>query len=77
VICILKWTIQIIKKLWLKLKSLENSWSIMIKEQVLIIKVKYDDEQNNTPHTWNWTDLVGNDHEIEVMNHGSSQPSNN
>lgn len=45
----------------------------MIKEQVLILKVRYDDEQSHTPHTWNWTELVGNDHEIEVMNHGRAE----
>ena len=45
----------------------------MIKEQVLILKVRYDDEQDQTPHTWNWTELVRNDHEIEVMNHGRAE----
>lgn len=42
----------------------------MIKEQVLVLKVKYDDEHDQAPHTWNWTDVVGVGHEIEVMNHG-------
>ena len=46
----------------------------MIKEQVLILKVKYDDDHDQTPHTWNWTELLNTDHEIEVMNHGSSEP---
>lgn len=45
----------------------------MIKQQVLILKVKYDDEKEKTPHTWNWTDIVGNDHEMEVVNHGGSE----
>lgn len=44
----------------------------MIKEQVLILKVRYDDEQGKAPHTWNWTELVHNDHEVEVMNHGKT-----
>lgn len=47
----------------------------MIKEQVLILKVAYDDEQDQTPHTWNWTELLGGDHEVEVMNHGGSEPA--
>jgi hypothetical protein len=45
----------------------------MIKEQVLILKVRYDDEHEKTPHTWNWTELVRNDHEIQVVNHGGSE----
>lgn len=45
----------------------------MIKEQVLILKVRYDDEHDQTPHTWNWTALVRNDHEVEVLNHGGSE----
>jgi hypothetical protein len=44
----------------------------MIKEQVLIIKVKYDDTYNQSPHTWNWADLIGSDQEVEVMNHSST-----
>lgn len=47
----------------------------MIKEQVLILKVKYDDDENRSPHTWNWTDIVGSDHEVEVLNHGGSEES--
>jgi hypothetical protein len=46
-------------------------WNQMIKEQVLILKVKYDDSYNQTPHTWNWTELLGSEHEVEVMNHSS------
>lgn len=45
----------------------------MIKEQVLIIKVKYDDEQDQTPHTWNWTELLNTDFEVEVINHGKTE----
>jgi len=45
----------------------------MIKEQVLIIKVRYDDEKAQTPHAWNWTEIAGNDQEIEVMNHGRAE----
>lgn len=45
----------------------------MIKEQVLILKVRYDEDYDQTPHTWNWTELLGSDHEVEVLNHGSSE----
>lgn len=45
----------------------------MIKEQVLILKVKYEDEEKSSPHTWNWTDLVDSGHEVEVINHGASE----
>jgi hypothetical protein len=47
----------------------------MIKEQVLILKVRYDDAQDQTPHTWDWSGVVGNGQEIEVMNHGAAEPS--
>jgi hypothetical protein len=47
----------------------------MIKEQVVILKVKYDDEVDQTPHTWNWTELLNTDFEIEVMNHGTTEES--
>lgn len=45
----------------------------MIKEQVLILKVRYEDEDKKSPHTWNWTELVGDGREVEVMNHGASE----
>lgn len=45
----------------------------MIKEQILILKVKYDDEQEKAPHTWSWGDIVGEDHEAEVINHGQPE----
>lgn len=44
----------------------------MIKEQILILKVKYDDIVDQTPHMWNWTELLNSNCEIEVLNHGSS-----
>ena len=47
----------------------------MIKEQVLILKVRYDDAQNQTPHTWDWSSIVDNGQEVEVMNHGAAVPS--
>jgi hypothetical protein len=47
----------------------------MIKEQVLILKVLYDDDKDKAPHTWNWTEIVDKDYEIEVMNHGVAEPS--
>lgn len=45
----------------------------MIKQQVVILKVKYDDEKDQTPHAWNWTEVVGGGREVEVMNHGASE----
>lgn len=42
----------------------------MTKEQVVILKVRYDEDYDQTPHTWNWTELLGSDHEVEVLNHG-------
>jgi hypothetical protein len=45
----------------------------MIKEQVLILKIKYDDEYEQTPHTWNWTEMLGSDYEVEVLNHGTAE----
>lgn len=45
----------------------------MIKEQILIVRVRYDDEYDRSPHTWNWTDLIRSDHEVEVVNHGKPE----
>jgi hypothetical protein len=45
----------------------------MIKEQTLILKVRYDDEQNKSPHTWDWSGLIGNDCEAEVLNYSGSE----
>lgn len=45
----------------------------MTKQQVVILKVRYDDEQNNAPHTWDWTRIVGSNHETEVLNHGVAE----
>lgn len=45
----------------------------MTKEQVVILKVRYDEDYDQTPHTWNWTALLGSDHEVEVLNHGSPE----
>lgn len=45
----------------------------MKKEQVLIIKVKYDDEDNYEPYKWNWSELINGD--VEVLNHSSSTKS--
>lgn len=48
----------------------------MIREQVLILKVKFDDELEKTPpHTWNWGELLNSSHEVEVLNHGSAEES--
>lgn len=47
----------------------------MIKEQIVILKVKYNENYDQTPHTWNWTEIVKNNHEIEVLNHGSPEES--
>jgi hypothetical protein len=45
----------------------------MIKEQILILKVRYDDSHDQTPNSWNWSELVGSDHKVEVLNHGSAE----
>lgn len=42
----------------------------MTKQQVIILRVKYDDEESRSPHTWDWSGLLGADREVEVMNHG-------
>jgi len=47
----------------------------MIKEQVIILKVKYDDEVDKTPHTWNWSEVLGADYDVEVLNHGACTES--
>lgn len=44
-----------------------------MKEQVLILKVRYDEKHDKSPHTWDWSELVGSDHEVEVLNHGSTE----
>ena len=46
-----------------------------LKEQVLILKVQYDEEYDRPPHTWDWSALMGSDHLIEVLNHGGSVDS--
>jgi len=45
----------------------------MIKEQVLILKVRYDDLVDEPPHTWHWSTLVDNGQIIEVLNHGAEE----
>ena len=45
----------------------------MTKEQILIIKVRYEDEQYKDPHMWDWAGLVNNDQDIEVVNHGKAE----
>jgi len=49
----------------------------MIKEQTLILKIKYDDEENRKPSTWDWAGLLNSDHEVEVLNYSSEQISSN
>jgi hypothetical protein len=44
-----------------------------MKQQVLILKVKYEESENHAPNTWDWTSLVGNEHVVEVMNHGKAE----
>lgn len=45
----------------------------MIKEQILILKVRYDDLQEKSPHAWDWSGIIGNDQQTEVLNHGPSE----
>lgn len=44
-----------------------------VKEQILIIKVRYDSDYDRPPHTWDWSSLLGSDHDIEVVNHGAEE----
>lgn len=44
-----------------------------LKEQVLILRVQYDNEYDNPPHTWDWSALLGGDNLAEVVNHGTSE----
>lgn len=37
----------------------------------MILKVRYDGECDKPPHTWDWSSLLGSDHEVEVLNHGT------
>lgn len=48
-------------------------WGQMIKEQVLILKIRYDDSVDDPPHTWDWSSLVDNGHVAEVLNHGAEE----
>jgi hypothetical protein len=45
----------------------------MIKEQVLILKVRYDDSKDDPPHTWGWSTLIDNGLAAEVLNHGAEE----
>ena len=49
-------------------------WNRMTKEQVLILKVRYD-EGDLPPNTWNWGEIVDNGHVAEVLNHGTPEDS--
>lgn len=42
-----------------------------MKQQVLILKIKYDEQDNHAPQNWNWSELLGcKDDCVEVLNHG-------
>lgn len=43
-----------------------------LKEQVLILKVRYE-EGEKSPHTWDWSSLIGSDYQVEVLNHGAEE----
>ena len=45
----------------------------MIKKQVHILKVRYDDSVDDPPHTWDWSELVENGQVAEVLNHGAEE----
>lgn len=43
-----------------------------MKQQVLILKVKYDEEEIHSPKNWNWSELIGCKRDcVEVINYGA------
>jgi hypothetical protein len=42
-----------------------------MKQQVVILKIKYDNSENYAPKSWNWSQLIGCKGDcVEVMNYG-------
>jgi hypothetical protein len=43
-----------------------------MKQQVVILKIKYDDQENFAPQNWNWSELLGCKNDcVQVMNYGT------
>ena len=40
-----------------------------MKEQIVILKIKFD-ENYGKPQNWNWSELLGCDDCIEILNYG-------
>lgn len=44
----------------------------MMKSQVVILKVKFDENESFPPKSWNWSELIGcNVDCVELMNYGA------
>lgn len=42
-----------------------------MKEQILILKVKFDETDNYSPNNWNWSELIGCGKDcVEILNYG-------
>lgn len=42
-----------------------------MKQQVIILKVKFDENYNYAPQSWNWSELIGCDGDcVEILNYG-------
>lgn len=42
-----------------------------MKQQVIIIKVKFDETENQSPKNWNWSQLLGCERDcVEILNYG-------
>ena len=42
-----------------------------MKQQVVILKIKYDETENYAPQNWNWSELIGCEKDcIQIMNYG-------
>jgi hypothetical protein len=45
-----------------------------IKEQVIILKIKYDPSESYEPRLWNWVELLKCKNDcVEVLNYGKSE----
>lgn len=45
-----------------------------IKEQVIILKIKYDSSENYEPRLWHWAEILKcKDDCVEVMNYGKAE----
>ncbi len=43
-----------------------------MKQQVVILKVKFDETENYSPQNWNWSELIGCKKDcVQVLNYGA------